>query len=154
MIERVTDETLDEAWAIECATFEEIDRFSFREIQSCARTRFGGIYLERDEEGNARGSIILSHRPNPRSLRIYSISVDPDFRGQGVARHLMEFAIEETLRVGAERLTLEVREDNLAARTLYESYGFEPFGRYEEFYSDGAPAIRYELHIESAGEED
>ena len=40
-------------------------------------------------------------------------------------------------------MTLEVRYDNAPAIALYEKCGFRQFGEHEDYYEDGATALRY-----------
>ncbi len=49
------------------------------------------------------------------------------------------------MRAGTQksRLTLEVRYDNAHAIALYEKLGFRQFGEHEDYYADGATALRY-----------
>ena len=65
---------------------------------------------------------------------IANIAVHPDFRRQGAARAVMD----ELFRFARARelsfLTLEVRESNLPAIALYESFGFEKVGRRRRYY--------------------
>ncbi len=60
-------------------------------------------------------------------LNIHDLAVVPASRGQGVGRALLNAA--ERLAVQREccKLTLEVQEDNMRARNLYESFGFVDF---------------------------
>ena len=44
---------------------------------------------------------------------------------------LMDWAIDEARRRGAEELYLTVYTDNHRARRFYERYGFEAVGRYD-----------------------
>jgi ribosomal protein S18 acetylase RimI-like enzyme len=50
--------------------------------------------------------------------------VVPDRRGRGLGRALMDAAIELARREGANYMDLGTSEDDLAARALYESLGF------------------------------
>lgn len=61
---------------------------------------------------------------------IWGMYVAPEARGRGVARRLLECAIAEA-RVwpNVERVTITVVERVRAARELYRSVGFEPFGQ-------------------------
>jgi ribosomal-protein-alanine N-acetyltransferase len=73
---------------------------------------------------------------------LLSIAVLPGQRRAGAARRLMEAMIAETAARGGAKLFLEVAEDNLAARGLYESYGFAQIGRRPGYYKrPGAPAM-------------
>ncbi len=63
------------------------------------------------------------------------LAVDPEHRGRGIGRTLLDRSIEEARLRGARTLYLEVRESNEAARALYETAGFDPVGRRTGYYS-------------------
>ncbi len=67
---------------------------------------------------------------------IATIAVHPDFRRRGIARELMVTAIRECITHGAVSATLEVRQHNLGAITLYRQLGFEAVGRRPRYYQD------------------
>lgn len=69
------------------------------------------------------------------------IAVPEDLRRDGIARALLEAVHVHAASLGAERLLLEVREDNLAARMFYEHHGFTELGRRPRYYRDGATAL-------------
>ena len=80
------------------------------------------------------------------------LAVDPDLRGRGIGRPLLEASIETARRRGAAVLYLEVRESNLAARTLYDGRGFETVGRRPGYYSEpreDACVMRLDLQNEA-----
>jgi ribosomal protein S18 acetylase RimI-like enzyme len=54
--------------------------------------------------------------------------VVPDCRGQGLGRALMEEAIDVARAEGATYMELGTGEDDVAARALYESLGFDNHG--------------------------
>jgi GNAT superfamily N-acetyltransferase len=60
-------------------------------------------------------------------LNIHDLAVVPEWRGKGVGRALLEASEDLGRREGCCKLTLEVQEDNLRARGLYESFGFGDF---------------------------
>lgn len=53
------------------------------------------------------------------------LAVEPRLQGRGVARALVERAMELTAAAGLERLTLHTLPFMTAARALYDSLGFE-----------------------------
>jgi GNAT superfamily N-acetyltransferase len=57
-------------------------------------------------------------------LNIHDIAVLPAQRGRGIARALLRAIADEARSLGCCKLTLEVREDNPAARALYRAAGF------------------------------
>jgi ribosomal-protein-alanine N-acetyltransferase len=61
---------------------------------------------------------------------ILNLAVAPDFRRQGIARHLCK----KFLGGLRDSVFLEVRESNQAARSLYLSLGFQELGRRPEYY--------------------
>ena len=65
---------------------------------------------------------------------LMNIAVDPGRRRAGVGWALLEAMIEQA---GSEQpFTLEVRESNLAAITLYERMHFRPAGKRPRYYRD------------------
>jgi ribosomal protein S18 acetylase RimI-like enzyme len=59
-------------------------------------------------------------------LNIHDIAVTPQARGQGVAGALLGAIADLGRRLGCCKITLEVRDDNGAARHLYARDGFLP----------------------------
>ncbi|HZN88699.1 MAG TPA: GNAT family N-acetyltransferase [Thermoleophilaceae bacterium] len=74
------------------------------------------------------GVAVLRLRPSiwTSGLECYlaELYVAPERRGEGLGRALMELAIEEARRAGADYMDLGTSEDDSAARALYESLGF------------------------------
>ena len=56
---------------------------------------------------------------------IYNIEINPDERGKGYGRLLLEAAEQETARCGETSIGLNVFGPNAVARSLYESAGYE-----------------------------
>ena len=67
---------------------------------------------------------------------ILSIGVLPAYRRNGVALRLFREAAARASALGAATLFLEVDENNLAARRLYESHGLNAAGRRKNYYGD------------------
>jgi ribosomal-protein-alanine N-acetyltransferase len=61
---------------------------------------------------------------------ILNLAVAPEFRRQGIARHLWDAFCEGPFGT----IFLEVRESNEAARSLYLSLGFQELGRRPAYY--------------------
>lgn len=67
---------------------------------------------------------------------IGSVAVDLPFRRQGVACKLLITALLACIHKGAVTASLDVRESNLAAQSLYQRFGFEMVGRRVRYYRD------------------
>ncbi len=89
------------------------------------------------------GYVLVALRNGGRSARVYSIAVDRRFVRRGVGASLLAAAEKFALRHEREVVTLEVRYDNEPAIALYEKWGYRHFGEHEDYYSDGATALRY-----------
>ena len=67
---------------------------------------------------------------------IINIAVSPLFRHQKIGSRIMEKLISTAKAEGAEKMFLEVRESNSAARGLYEALGFETTGKRKKYYKN------------------
>ncbi|HSL77373.1 MAG TPA: GNAT family N-acetyltransferase, partial [Candidatus Limnocylindrales bacterium] len=67
---------------------------------------------------------------------ITTFAVHPAWRRQRVGERLLLAFLDIATDQGAHEATLEVRLSNLAARKLYEKYGFRPVGLRPRYYSD------------------
>jgi [ribosomal protein S18]-alanine N-acetyltransferase len=77
-------------------------------------------------------------RKRPYEYEIHTIGVDPTYQGQGIGRHMME---ELLAYASGGTIFLEVRTDNEAAISLYESLGFVNVGLRRRYYrASGADA--------------
>ena len=65
---------------------------------------------------------------------ILTFCVQPGCRQLGLGRALLKSSFDLARTRGAARVFLEVGEDNLAARALYESEGFALVGRRAAYY--------------------
>lgn len=57
-------------------------------------------------------------------LNLHDFFIEKEYRGSGAAKILMEFLLRYSRENGFTKMTLEVREDNLRAQSLYKKYGF------------------------------
>ena len=67
---------------------------------------------------------------------ITTFAVHPAWRRQRIGERLLLAFLDLAIERGAQEATLEVRLSNLAARKLYEKYGFRPVGLRPRYYSD------------------
>lgn len=67
---------------------------------------------------------------------IATLSVHPDYRGQGISQELLAVALTEVIRAGMQSATLEVRANNQIAQALYRRFHFEVYGRRPHYYRD------------------
>lgn len=87
-----------------------------------------GVFAAATGEGFILCRVILDE------AEILTLSVLPAARNRGLAGRLVASAATIARTAGADRLFLEVAEDNTAARALYARAGFVQTGRRKAYY--------------------
>lgn len=64
------------------------------------------------------------------AVELRQLYILDEWHGSGIARVLMDWALEEARRRGVRELLLTVYTDNHRAKRFYERYGFEDVGPY------------------------
>jgi ribosomal-protein-alanine N-acetyltransferase len=88
-----------------------------------------------------------SWRRGVGEVELLRVAVLPEHRRNGVAAALLHHGLGAPATRSSERVHLEVREGNLAARALYERVGFEVVGRRRGYYPNGETAVLYSLGV-------
>jgi diamine N-acetyltransferase len=88
-----------------------------------------------EADGSAVGYVKIGPMKLPvehghSSMLLDQFYVRPEHHGSGIASALMEWAVDEARRRGAEALYLTVFIENERAKRFYDRYGFEDVGRY------------------------
>jgi ribosomal-protein-alanine N-acetyltransferase len=85
----------------------------------------------------AAGFVLSRNAPGEEELLL--IAVRPEFRRRGLAEKLVDALKAQAGARGAEKIFLEMRQNN-PAQTLYRKLGFQPIGRRQDYYlfADGS----------------
>ena len=67
---------------------------------------------------------------------IATIAIHPEYRQMGIGTDFLFYILEKAQSEGMLSATLEVRETNLAAQSLYRKFGFQVTGRRRRYYHD------------------
>ncbi|MCV0397677.1 MAG: GNAT family N-acetyltransferase [Rhizobiaceae bacterium] len=137
---------LDALVAIETAAFSG-DRLTRRSLARLISVPSACV-LVADCEGEVLGYCVVLFRASTTLARLYSIAVAKG--GHGIGRALLEAAEVEAVRRGRGGMTLEVREDNGRAVSLYRRAGYAPKDRVAGYYADGADALRFRRTLGAA----
>ena len=87
-----------------------------------------------EDGGRIVGNVTLGlSDPRQGTWLLSNVGVHPQFRRRGIARALVETSVNQTRNHGGRYLTLQVHADNIEARGLYESLGFDTLERSREF---------------------
>ena len=147
LIRTAAKDDLDALEAIEqrCFSGDKLSRRSFKSlIKPGAHST--SIILG---NGVASGYSIVLFRTGTSLARLYSIALDPDFRGQGLAQQLLMHAETQARDRDCLFMRLEVRVDNPVAIALYEKLGYVAFDRIDDYYEDGCTALRFEKPLQA-----
>lgn len=68
--------------------------------------------------------------------QITNIALLPRYRGYKIGEKLFGYSLQYAIRMGASRLSLEVRETNIVAQKLYRKFGLVPGGIRKGYYPD------------------
>ncbi len=127
-------ECFSDAWSMKLLEDALANDYDYFWVAECAGSA-GAL------SGGAGAEVPVSRFCGYANLRILAgegeierIAVDPAMRRRGIGRKLMEAMAEFAGKEGVGDITLEVRAGNLAARKLYESFGFAEEGRRRDYY--------------------
>ena len=96
-------------------------------------------YLVAEVDDEVVGHAVTSSAGDIAELQ--RIAVAAGHRRTGVASGLLERVEQEALTRHADRLLLEVREDNQVACAFYAARGFAEIDRRARYYADGTTAV-------------
>ena len=103
-------------------------------------------YLVAEVDGTVVGHAAASVVADVAELQ--RIAVDRAHRRTGLATALLAEVRALAVDAAADRLLLEVREDNAGAIAFYEGQGFAEIARRRLYYRDGATAVVLSLGLE------
>lgn len=127
---------LDRLYEIEMECFEE-EAFTKRQIVQLL-TDYNSVGLVARENDRILGFIIamIYVDRNALSGHILTIDVSPAHRRKGIGQMLLQ-EIEKIFKTkGVKTSHLEVREDNVAAISLYTKLGYQKIGKLKNYYGN------------------
>ena len=68
--------------------------------------------------------------------QLTNLAVNKKYQGKGYGRRLLEEGIKICQEAGCEIMTLEVRQSNVVAKSLYQACGFEKVSVKKDYYQD------------------
>ncbi|HEX2892399.1 MAG TPA: GNAT family N-acetyltransferase [Marmoricola sp.] len=145
MIRRATADDVDAVTTLE-STCQGPDAWSAWLVRDGIE---GGLptirYLVAEQDGQVVGYAVASLGGDIAELQ--RIGVAPGSRRTGVATALLDEVVAGAPAMGANRLLLEVREDNAGALAFYADRGFIEIDRRPRYYRDGATAVVLRLPL-------
>ena len=146
MIRHATLQDLDQLVEVENLAFTS-DRFSRRSFRYLL-TRAKAETLVDYQADKITGYVMLLFHTGISMARVYSLAVDPAFRGRGLGGQLLQAAEAMALEHDCILLRLEVRADNMEAIRLYQARGYRQFEKTPDYYEDHMEALRFEKRLQ------
>lgn len=112
--------------------FIERESFSDPWSPSALRALLDGVALVASRDGRVVGYLFA--RPAADEGEILNVAVHRGSRRRGIGKRLVLAALEVLRGAGVERVILEVRESNVAARAFYRELGFRKLGSRPRYY--------------------
>jgi len=118
----------------------EIEKASFptpwsREIyrEELTENNFAHYYVIENDQGVVGfiGAWIIFDE-----IQVTNFAVLPSERTRGYGHMLFQYLINKALLKGGRLMSLEVRESNIAAQKLYQSFGLKKAGIRKRYYTD------------------
>lgn len=108
---------------------EDINKF----YEDCSKkTNFYPMTLIENEK--IIGHLILRNTDKENKvIRLGFIIIDPDLRGKGYGKKLINLAIKYAKELNAQEINLGVFENNINAYNCYKSAGFKEIGKKEKY---------------------
>jgi ribosomal-protein-alanine N-acetyltransferase len=146
-------------YAIEEVCFQPPFRFSRAFMYKLTASRRTITWIAEEDsnekdshEGNGREGnklmagfaiVAINRGAAPPSAYIQTLEVLPDRRGQGIGAELLRRIESSAIAAGVQSVQLHVDTENSTAIRLYESHGYQPQGREEDYYARHRPALVY-----------
>jgi len=140
-----TADDLDAVLAIDAASFAHPTPRAFYE-QALARPDVTVLRVLRLPGDDVAGFVSGWHVAD--ELEISTLAIHPEHRGLGLGRRLLADTLDWAAHQGVQRVLLDVRASNVAARALYRGAGFSQTGIRRRYYSDPEEdALVLERHL-------
>lgn len=140
---------LNDLQAVEQACFDITRRSSRRSLVNSLNSPFQQIWVAtvRDEENasTVAGVMILHHHVH--TLRVYSLAVSPDYRGEGIGSKLLKHAHQLAIERRYDHLSLEADQTDERLIMWYETHGYHTITSLPDYYATGQPAVRMRLDL-------
>lgn len=147
-IRQSTPGDLDTLLELESKAFPVYQQSSKRTLSLSLKSNFQQVWIVEKISGDSikpLGCLILYLYK--RTIRIFSIVVDPEAQGNGIGRMLLNQAREIAREKGAERISLEADASNQKLINWYKKEGFESTELLTDYYEEGKDGMRLVYHM-------
>lgn len=105
-----------------------------------------------EEEGRIVGNLTLLGSEVPGRYLIANVAVHPDYRRRGIARGLLQEALDHIIGWGGRTVMLQVESDNEPAITLYLTSGFHIVGTMKRWQASPSNLRYVPIRVDFVGQ--
>lgn len=147
-LRRAEKKDLEALYQLECQCFDPAMAFNRRQMQNLLLNPRADFWVLDSALGPVAQLLILKRRRGAEeSARIYSLTVATAFRGQGLARQLLDWGLGELRRQNISRVCLEVEVSAVAPVQLYRSFGFQTERPLPHYYGQDRHGYKMALNL-------
>ena len=114
---------LNKLWIEESWLLEKSDKFDLLNPKESIIDKGGEIFFALID-GNVIGTVAMI-RSSDRIYELAKMTVDINYRGNGVANKLMDQCLDYAINNSAQQIYLITNDRLVIARNLYDKYGFK-----------------------------
>ena len=133
---------LDRVTEIEWSVFDS-DQLSRQSLRRYMQVPSAAMIVAQENQ-EITGYALVGLRKGSKIGRLYSIAVDKACGKRGVGRALLDASEQLAKKRKCTLFALEVRAGNRRAINLYKKNGYRLIGRENDWYEDGAAALKFE----------
>ena len=141
-IRRARLKDLDRVTEIEWSMFRS-DQLSRQSLRRYMQVPSAAMIVAEDDK-SITGYALVGLRKGSKIGRLYSIAVDKASGKRGIGRALLAASEGVAKKHKCTLFALEVRAQNRRAINLYKKNGYKLTGREDDWYEDGAAALKFE----------
>ncbi|MGM0600500.1 MAG: GNAT family N-acetyltransferase [Candidatus Rifleibacteriota bacterium] len=128
---------------LECFDRPE-DQFPVKNLKHLIESPTSLTFLLKNNDGTIAGEVIgLLRNFKIPSGRIYKIAIDPRIQTRGLGSKLLGEMEKLFKQHGMEKSCAEVRQFNIASRSMFLKNGYSETGFLPNYYDNGENAIKY-----------
>jgi ribosomal protein S18 acetylase RimI-like enzyme len=149
--EQASPSDIDALVGLENRTFDDyvaLGRRQFRYLLNCPRAT---THIVRHDGIIVAAAVLLRRKTRSGTTgRLYSIAVEPEFRGKGIGKTLLLECLDVLRRDNVSACGLEVNDDNKAAIALYEKVGFRKTRILPHYYGQSKHGWKMKMNLAAA----
>lgn len=146
LIRKATLHDLPFIWNLEILCFPEHIRTTVKSIRYSIYSPYQEVLVAEIHKGQEVipvGSATLYL--HPRSIRIFSIAVLPDYQQNKIGTKLLDFIVDFSRKSKAEKIVLEARSADSKLIAFYQKAGFVIRKKLPDYYASGDDGVRMDI---------